>query len=654
MHCDLKILYGVIVIMVHWCMWTPFAFSQSLDSRRAADFLPARIQLSKIVTVTVTPSIGLQKANVASRENPGMVTPAARIYYSICLGPQNGVFRLATWLEPLAQGTKLPDAYGKIVREWVVSDSSTFFVMDNQATKNRPYGYIGMPQMQLGELLSNQSCLVDGYLDIEDVRYDLWSSLESSETPVIDRLLAGTTEVFEFGNLFVKASSVTNSNGQPDTSIQVHSESKGLLYAFNKLQFFPSGAVKSYRYQLSDDEWWDVSCEVTELGDTHFDEFEKTRQPMTEFVEIAERRGEVFARKRGQIRKAVDGCLIPHKDVFFNDEDFIFKDYIRSRSSKHCGLYAAINVAIENGISSINLENVLSPDYVSQQSGSTVEDLRRLLSTEFSLETKVVRNAEIAFLRRSDNPTILHFGNSYQAEGAAHWVACLGVDEEGRFRIVDAPHPESPMTAAELLTQWDGLLIVTGHPNSVGTVYNVFFQQVYSVVSRLFSCIVFAFVACIAHRLLGKRAVGFGSSISIILATVVGCTLFSQFSSASSYMNNPQSVTFSLSKTPLVNEIEYSVTESDSSFHQAQVIDARTPSSFSAGHFPGAHNLPVDASLAETKRVIEAIGDRDKQIVVYCQSSKCHWADLVAKRLMFFGFDNVMVFRPGWKVLSEK
>lgn len=48
----------------------------------------------------------------------------------------------------------------------------------------------------------------------------------------------------------------------------------------------------------------------------------------------------------------------------------------------------------------------------------------------------------------------------------------------------------------------------------------------------------------------------------------------------------------------------------------AQLLDVRTPAEFSAGHAPGAKNVPVDELAARLPEL--AYGSR--QVVVYCRS----------------------------------
>ena len=48
----------------------------------------------------------------------------------------------------------------------------------------------------------------------------------------------------------------------------------------------------------------------------------------------------------------------------------------------------------------------------------------------------------------------------------------------------------------------------------------------------------------------------------------------------------------------------------------ASVLDVRSPGEYSAGHYPGAMNFPVDSIQSKVKK----IGSPDRPVIVYCAS----------------------------------
>ena len=76
-------------------------------------------------------------------------------------------------------------------------------------------------------------------------------------------------------------------------------------------------------------------------------------------------------------------------------------------------------------------------------------------------------------------------------------------------------------------------------------------------------------------------------------------------------------------------------------------IDARYSSDYEAGHLEGAINVPVDANDVERYKVTENIA-KDSHIVMYCQSSGCQYAEIIAIKLQEDGFTNISIYKGGW------
>ncbi|MFO0636689.1 MAG: rhodanese-like domain-containing protein [Nannocystaceae bacterium] len=72
----------------------------------------------------------------------------------------------------------------------------------------------------------------------------------------------------------------------------------------------------------------------------------------------------------------------------------------------------------------------------------------------------------------------------------------------------------------------------------------------------------------------------------------------------------------------------------------ALLVDVRTPQEYERGHIAGARNMP----LPRLTQDIEALGERDRAIVVYCQSGLR--SRLAAARLREAGFGSVHDLGP--------
>jgi|SRR5712671_2597810 len=67
------------------------------------------------------------------------------------------------------------------------------------------------------------------------------------------------------------------------------------------------------------------------------------------------------------------------------------------------------------------------------------------------------------------------------------------------------------------------------------------------------------------------------------------------------------------------------------------ILDVRTPEEFAQGHVPGAKNIPHDQL---PNRIAEIMGDKDKDIVLYCRSGRR--AGLAAETLQANGFHKLL------------
>jgi rhodanese-related sulfurtransferase len=72
-------------------------------------------------------------------------------------------------------------------------------------------------------------------------------------------------------------------------------------------------------------------------------------------------------------------------------------------------------------------------------------------------------------------------------------------------------------------------------------------------------------------------------------------------------------------------------------------IDARDPDEFAAGHIPGAVNIPYDQITLPPYREIISRLDKNRRIVVYCNTHICSVSYTCAEDLIYQGFDGVII-----------
>ncbi|MGI9648366.1 MAG: rhodanese-like domain-containing protein [Acidimicrobiia bacterium] len=73
----------------------------------------------------------------------------------------------------------------------------------------------------------------------------------------------------------------------------------------------------------------------------------------------------------------------------------------------------------------------------------------------------------------------------------------------------------------------------------------------------------------------------------------------------------------------------------------ALLIDVREVGEYEAGHLPGAINIPLRTVTDNLDKI-----PTDRQVFVYCKSG--YRAGLAGSSLGLLGYDNVLIFPPGW------
>ncbi len=76
------------------------------------------------------------------------------------------------------------------------------------------------------------------------------------------------------------------------------------------------------------------------------------------------------------------------------------------------------------------------------------------------------------------------------------------------------------------------------------------------------------------------------------------------------------------------------------------LINVLGPDQYEAAHIPGSKNIPVD-DPEFVGRVEGAVGDRDREVVVYCANEACDASPRAAQQLEAAGFQYVYDYTGG-------
>jgi len=77
-------------------------------------------------------------------------------------------------------------------------------------------------------------------------------------------------------------------------------------------------------------------------------------------------------------------------------------------------------------------------------------------------------------------------------------------------------------------------------------------------------------------------------------------------------------------------------------------IDTRVAKAFSEGRIAGAINIPKHDVFGHLETLMEAVPDKNKIIVVYCQKAPCSLSRELVRMLKNMGYANARVLEKGW------
>ncbi|MCF8035258.1 MAG: rhodanese-like domain-containing protein [Desulfobacteraceae bacterium] len=92
-------------------------------------------------------------------------------------------------------------------------------------------------------------------------------------------------------------------------------------------------------------------------------------------------------------------------------------------------------------------------------------------------------------------------------------------------------------------------------------------------------------------------------------------------------------------------------------FHESRetvFIDTRSPEAFAEGRIAGAINIPEHDVFDHLGTFMEAVPDKDKVIVVYCEKAPCPLSRELVRLLKDTGYKNARLMENGWARWKER
>ncbi|MEN6624746.1 MAG: rhodanese-like domain-containing protein [Candidatus Sumerlaeia bacterium] len=328
------------------------------------------------------------------------------------------------------------------------------------------------------------------------------------------------------------------------------------------------------------------------------------------------------------------------------------KSITKTRSyGAYCGLYCIYFVSryFDN---QTEMEDLINPKYIVSAKGSTPLELETAIK-DHGLFSYAAQNVLVNTLRNSHCFAIIHVRTSNKEFD--HYQLFLG-SRNGQALIMDPGFPIQNVTFQELKAKWDGnAIFISNKPIDIDS---LFLSQRIIVLIIVFIgvAIILAIHAILRKRKmisagapLGKLVVHSFLQMGLIVFISTQIAFAYHFISDTGYLSHSSGVDYIQnlyrgSFYPRINKAE--LCNLITTLHP-QIIDARLPSDYNRGHIEGAINLPVNTDIDNWSRIISTL-NKSKKTVLYCQSSKCPFAEKVATRLFSSGFSDVTIYKNGW------
>ena len=328
-------------------------------------------------------------------------------------------------------------------------------------------------------------------------------------------------------------------------------------------------------------------------------------------------------------------------------------------SGPYCGIYSLIAILDTFDIHP-DIAELITPEFVGSYQGSTNEELVNA-AEKYGLHGKTYSGLTWQELQASKSPMILHFRSTSASSDFNHWVAYLGVDG-GKARIIDLPHRMATIPFAELLAKWDGIAIEISQEPIKSDIfiasYSNYLTTILLILGVLFALKAFYWSpdkeVFAAPTLLQKFKLGISQTAVLLGVLFVWGILYHALSPVG-FLRNPSAVAEVTRRYYSIDVPEIDIAEMERivSDETIPIYDARYFRDYNRGTIPGAVALPINSSLTERQEILGSTS-KSQRIAVFCQSSGCGYADEVAQFLKFNGYENVVIYRGGYREWKQR
>lgn len=322
--------------------------------------------------------------------------------------------------------------------------------------------------------------------------------------------------------------------------------------------------------------------------------------------------------------------------------------------TSYCGIYC-VYAAMNSCGHKFDFIDLLQTKYVGSRQGSSIQELEAAVK-DHGMQALPMMGLSRANLAASKTPIVLHVSHPSMPGQFIHWVLFLGM-EDGKARILDAPHAPELIPVADILSRWDGVgLYISEKPLSpwMLKLESLMTGENFALAASLLV------ISVLLQRTLRRKqptivARPVWIAVPAILSAAGAIAAVWHYASDDGYARNQVAVRMVVQQHRPSFLPKLKVPEMEKALQDSKVVivDARFPRDYAAGHIPGAINIPVYSTQVERRELLRGL-PRDSRVVVYCQSDGCQFDEALGSALVAEGIENVALFPGGWMQWNEQ
>ena len=315
---------------------------------------------------------------------------------------------------------------------------------------------------------------------------------------------------------------------------------------------------------------------------------------------------------------------------------------VRNQGKPICGILSMVVAAKAIG-RNVEPDRFLDSKYVSDPQGSTVGDLKSI-ARQLDLDLQMIVFPDNCFFENIDKPVLLNLAYRTDAKCLGHWVTFLGISD-GKWKIFDSVRTPSIqlVNPADILVRSRGIALTVSATNENKSRLNEIINgHMLKISIAAFLLLTISLIVFFLKSVLESLVVQMAALLSTMILACGVCVLVCPHNPV---VEKPNALWMTITPSNTVKLPRVPIGKAFKPRKDQFFVDARLTHSRSLV-LDNEIRIGVELPIEEVRSRITHV-DRNSELIVFCQSESCGWADLVGTRLKALGFNDVSVLDGG-------